>query len=105
MGRAHLRQARALRRARRRDADIVLESLRDYPGLQIKAALVATAKQLVAVGTGEGIVTDIWHTHWAIEQYTPSVAPAMRAARQQRQEIDFAAINTIHEPIAWAAMA
>jgi hypothetical protein len=84
---------------------IVLESLGDYPGLQIKAALVATAKQLVAVGTGEGIVADIWHTHWAIEQYTPSVAPAMRAARQQRQEIDFAAINMIHEPIAWAAMA
>jgi len=83
---------------------IVLESLRDYPGIQIKAALVATARQLVAVGTGEGIVADIWHTHWAIGQYTPSVAPAMRTARQQRQVIDFAAINVIHEPIAWAAM-
>jgi len=84
---------------------IVLESLRDYPAMQIKAAVVATAKQLVTVGTGEGIVTDIWHTHWVIEQYTPSVAPVMRAARQQRQEIDFIAINMIHEPIAWAAMA
>lgn len=84
---------------------IVLESLRDYPGMQIKAALVATAKQLVAVGTGEGIVTDMWHTHWAIEQYTPSVTPAMHAARQQRQPIDFAAINVIHEPVAWVAMA
>jgi hypothetical protein len=84
---------------------IVLESLRDYPGMQIKAALVATARQLLAVGTGEGIVSDMWHTHWAIEQYAPSTAPAMHAARQQRQVIDFTAINAIHEPVAWAAMA
>jgi hypothetical protein len=84
---------------------IVLESLRDYPALQIKAALVATGRQLIAVGTGEGIVTDMWHTHWVIEHFTPTVAPAMHAARQQREEIHFSAINAIHEPVAWAAMA
>jgi hypothetical protein len=84
---------------------IVLESLRDYPGTQIKAALVATGRQLLAVGTGEGIVTDMWHTHWAIEHFTPSAAPAMHAARQQHQEIDFAVFNAVHEPVAWAAMA
>ena len=39
---------------------IVLGSLRDYPALQIKDALIATARQLVTVGTGEGIVTSIW---------------------------------------------
>jgi hypothetical protein len=84
---------------------IVLESLRDYPALQLKAALIATAKQLVAVGTGEGIVTTIWHTHGMIENYTPSAAPAMRAARQQRGEVSFAAINAVDEPVAWAVMA
>ena len=41
---------------------IVLGSLRDYPFMQIRTALIATAQQLVAVGTGEGIVTDIWNT-------------------------------------------
>ena len=84
---------------------IVLGSLRDYPVMQIETALVATAKQLVAVGTGEGVVTTIWHTYGMIERYTPAVVPAMRAARQQHGEIDFEAINAVHEPVAWAAMA
>jgi hypothetical protein len=86
---------------------IVLESLRDYPGMQIKAALVATAKQLVTVGTGEGIVPleDMWHTHWTIEKYAATASPAMHAARQERQPINFATIDAIHKPIAWAAMA
>ena len=84
---------------------IVIESLRDYPVLQIRAALTATAQQLVAVRTGEGIRTDIWHTYGIMEHYTPSVVPAMRAARQQRGELGFAAINAIHVPVAWAVMA
>jgi hypothetical protein len=83
----------------------VLGSLRDYPLLQIKDALIATARQLVEVRTGEGVVNSIWHTYGIIEHYTPSTAPAMKAARQQRGEIHFAAINAIHEPVAWAVMA
>jgi hypothetical protein len=84
---------------------IVLGSLRDYPLLQIKDALIATARQLVDVGTGEGIVNSVWHTYGIIEHDTPSVAPAMKAARQQRGGIHFAAINAIHDPVAWVAMA
>jgi hypothetical protein len=84
---------------------IVLGSLRDYPLMQIDAALVATARQLVAVGTGEGVVTTIWHTYGMIEDHTPWVVPAMRAARQQQVGISFRAINMIQEPLAWAAMA
>jgi hypothetical protein len=84
---------------------IVLESLRDYPALQLKAALIATARQLVAVSTGEGVLTTIWHTCGMMERYTPSVMPAIRAARQQRGEIGFAAINAVHEPAAWVSMA
>ena len=84
---------------------IVLESLRDYPAMQIRTALVATARQLVNVGTGEGVVTPLWHTYGIIEHYTPAILPAMRAARQQRGEVDFKAINLVDKPIAWAAMA
>lgn len=86
---------------------IVLESLRDYPVMQLKAALINVAKQLVLVGTGFGVVpaTNMLHTSGIIEHYTPSVVPAMRAARQQRGEIGFAAINAVHEPVAWVAMA
>jgi hypothetical protein len=84
---------------------IVLGSLRDYPAMQAETALRAAALQLVEVATGEGIVTTLWHTYGIIERYTPSLVPAMRAARQQHGEIGFAAINAIDVPVAWAAMA
>jgi hypothetical protein len=84
---------------------IVLESLADHPGLQIKAAAVAAAKQLVSVATGEGVVTTIWHTYGIMERHTPGVVPAMRAARQQRGELRFEAINAMQVPIALVAMA
>jgi hypothetical protein len=84
---------------------IVLGSLRDYPAMQAETALRAAARQLVEVATGEGIVTTLWHTYGIIERYTPSVVPAMQAARQQHGEIGFAAINMIDVPVAWAVMA
>jgi hypothetical protein len=84
---------------------IVLGSLREYPAMQLKAALVDTAKQIVAVATGEGVLTTIWHTYSIMERYTPSVLPAMHAARQQHGEIDFGAINAVHVPVALVSMA
>ena len=83
---------------------IVLGSLREYPGMQIKAALIATARQLRAVRTGEGIIVTPYN-YDIMERYTPSVIPAMRAARQQQGAIDFRVINVIHRPLAWAALA
>jgi len=84
---------------------IVLGSLRDYPRLQVETALAATAKQLVRVGSGEGVIDRMWHTYGIMERYTPSVVPAMRTARQQRGGIAFAAINRLHVPIALASIA
>jgi hypothetical protein len=84
---------------------IVLGSLRDYPLMQIEKAVAATGRQLIAVATGEGVVTTIWHTYGIMQRYMPSVVPAMRAARQQHGEIRLAAINDIHVPVALAAMA
>src|SRR5215471_9205772 len=84
---------------------IVLESLVEYPGLQLETALEASAKQLVSVATGEGVLTTIFHTYGIMEHYTPSVVPAMRAARQQHGELRFEAINAVQVPLALAAMA
>ena len=105
LGRQRVQQARAFRRPRRRDAHIVLESLYDYPWMQLKAAIEATSEQLVSVKTGEGVLTTIWHTYGIMEKYTPSVAPAMQAARQQHGELHFRILNAIHVPIALAGMA
>ncbi len=84
---------------------IVLETLVEYPGLQLKAALAASAKQLVSVATGEGVLTSILHTYGIMERYTPSVVPAMRAARQQHGELHFEALNAVQVPLALGAMA
>ena len=84
---------------------IVLESLAEYPGRQLEAALVASAKQLVSVSTGEGVLTSILHTYGIMERYTPSVVPDMRAARQQHGELHFEALNAVQVPLALGAMA
>jgi hypothetical protein len=82
---------------------IVLESIGAYPWLQLKAAAGAAAKQLVSVGTGEGVVSSIWHTYAIIERDAPAAVPAMRAARQQQGKFDFTAINYLHVPVALAS--
>ena len=84
---------------------IVLDSLVEYPGMQLETALAASAKQLVSVSTGEGVLTVIWHTYGIMERYTPSAVPAMRAARQQHGELHFEALNAVQVPLALAAMA
>jgi hypothetical protein len=83
---------------------IALHSLADYPAWQAEAAIVATAQQLTDVATGEGTTVWIPHTYGIIERYMPAQLPAMRAARQQHQELDFASINRIHVPVALGSM-
>jgi hypothetical protein len=84
---------------------IVLESLRDYPLWQIEAAASAAVRQLLAVRTGEGVLNSNWHTYAIVEKFTPAALPAMKAARQQKGEIDFKLINQVHVPVALASMA
>jgi len=83
---------------------IVLESLVEYPGAQIETAISASARQLVKVESGEGVLNSIWHTYGIIERYMPTVVPAMRAARQQHGEVSFRALNEVHVPVALISM-
>jgi len=83
---------------------IVLESIAAYPWLQIKSAVLAAARQVVTVRSGEGVLNSIWHTYGMIEDHTPWNVPAMRAARQQHGEVSFETINRLHEPVALLAM-
>jgi len=85
-------------------AFIALHSLADYPAWQAQAALAGTAEQLVHVATGEGTTGWVPHTYAIIERYLPGQVRAMRAARQQHREIDFAAINRLHVPMALGSM-
>src|SRR5882757_7823321 len=83
---------------------IVTRSLAEYPLWQAEAAIVATARQLVHVATGEGTNGWIPHTYGIIERYLPAQLEPMRAARQQHWDINFAAINWIHIPVALASI-
>ena len=83
---------------------IAIESIAAYPWLQLKGAVFATAKQLVMVATGYGVQADIWHTYGTIETFAPEMLPAMKAARQQKGELDFKATNRVHVPVALATM-
>ena len=83
---------------------IVTHSLAEYPLRQTEAAIVATAEQLVHVATGEGTSGWIPHTYGIIEHYLPGQLKPMRAARQQHWDIDFAAVNWLHIPVALASM-
>ncbi len=86
-------------------ADIAVGSVIDYPGLQLKTATIATARQLAAVHTGEGILNSIWHTYGTIRRFTPQLVAPMQAARQQQGEMSFTAINRLDYPVALLSMA
>ena len=86
-------------------ADIAVASVIDYPGQQLKTATIATARQFVAVRTGEGVLNSIWHTYGTIRRFTPQLVAPMEAARQQHGEISFTAINRLDYPVALLSMA
>jgi hypothetical protein len=84
---------------------IATRALTEYPRLQAETALIATGRQLVDVHTGEGVLAWVMHSYGIIERFTPQLAPAMHAARQQKNEISFKTINDIHYPLALFCMA
>jgi len=86
-------------------AEIAVASLIDYPGLQLTTATIATARQLVAVHTGEGVLNSIWHTYGTIRRFTPQLVASMETARQQHGELSFTAINRLDYPVALLSMA
>lgn len=84
---------------------IAIDSLFEYPALQIQTAATATARQLIAVHTGEGVVHWTWHTYFIVHDFTPQLENDMWAARQQRGEISFTAVNALHYPLALLSIA
>jgi hypothetical protein len=87
-------------------ATITRDSLTLYPGLHVATALRSTAQQLVMVGSGDGIVYNVWDAYGEIERLTPQAVPAAHAARQRTGDLaDFAKLNLLQAPLAWLSMA
>lgn len=84
---------------------VALGSIAEFPLDVLKTTISATAEQLVSVRTGEGVVNWIWHTYFIVKDWAPQLQPTMWAAKQQKGEISFTAINAVHYPVALIAMA
>jgi hypothetical protein len=85
---------------------IIRESLSQYPGRHVMAALSATVQQLVQFTTGEGMRSnDNWHTESVFATLAPQALKQFRASRQQNDEFDFTLINVVQMPLAWLSMA
>lgn len=84
---------------------VALGSAAEFPLDVLKTTIEATAEQLVAVRTGEGVVNWIWHTYFIVKDWAPQLQPTMWAAKQQKGEISFTEINAVHYPVALIAMA
>lgn len=84
---------------------VALGAASEFPLDVLTSTIEATAAQLVAVRSGEGVVNWIWHTYFIVKDHAPQLQPAMWAARQQKGEISFTAINAVHYPAALIAMA
>lgn len=84
---------------------VALGAASEFPLDVLTSTIEATAAQLVAVRSGEGVVNWIWHTYFIVKDHAPQLQPAMWAARQQKGEISFTAINAVHYPVALIAMA
>jgi hypothetical protein len=83
---------------------IVLASLTAYPSHHLFAATASAAKQLTMVATGEGVHSDLMHTHRIIEQYLPQHTPFLQTSRQHRGELSFAGVNRVHVSVAYGSM-
>ncbi len=84
---------------------IALACLADYPMLQLKSVLTASATQLTMVETGAGVVRWVWDSYYSIKNHVPAALPAMDASRQHRVDIDFTGLNRLHVPVVYLAMA
>lgn len=84
---------------------IVLESLTLYPAEHLKTALASTAKQFIAIATGDGLTPWNWGTQYAMEKFAPDALRGYVAGRQATSEFDFSRVNTIHVPLQALAIA
>ena len=78
------------------DDRMILDSLKRYPLMQVKAALYDSVLQFFEFRTGDGIVSQIQILWPELKLVAPSQLPAYARARQQRQKIRFRELNMVH---------
>jgi hypothetical protein len=75
---------------------MVTDMIAHYPGLVIGGTLRDTAQQLVMFRTGDQIEPQEWAISASLRKFVPNQMRAYLHARQQRGQIRFALVNTVH---------
>jgi len=78
---------------------IVLESLKRYPVMHLRAAVYDSLVQFLQFKTGDGIEPQQSITEPNFLRVIPAQIPAYREARQQQGLIRFKTLNLIHVPV------
>jgi hypothetical protein len=81
------------------DSRIILESLKRYPVMHLKAAVSDSLLQFVQFKTGDGIEPQLQVLESGFKRMIPRQVPAYLEARQQRGLIRFKTLNLIHVPV------
>ena len=78
------------------DNRMIMDSLKRYPMMQVKAALYDSVLQFFEFRTGDGIESQERIIRPELKLVSPAQIPAYMRARQQRQKIRFQTLNMIH---------
>jgi hypothetical protein len=81
------------------DSRIILESVRRYPVMNLKAAVMDSLQQFVDFRTGDGIEPQLTILEAGFKHLIPSQVPAYLEARQQRGTLRFRTLNLVHVPV------
>jgi hypothetical protein len=81
------------------DSRIIMESLKCYPLMHLKAAVTDSLLQFLEFKTGDGIEPQLTVLESGFKHMIPGQVPAYLEARQQRGLIRFKTLNMIHVPV------
>jgi len=81
------------------DSRIIVESLKRYPVMHLRAAITDSLLQFLQFKTGDGIEPQLNILESGFRRMIPHQVPAYLGARQQRNLIRFKTLNLIHVPV------
>jgi hypothetical protein len=86
------------------DSHIIVESVKRYPLMNLKAAVQDSLMQFLEFKTGDGIEPQLTILEAGFKHLIPSQVPAYLEARQQRGTLRFKTLNMIHVPVGFLSV-
>jgi hypothetical protein len=92
------------RQQQQEDRRMILDSLKRYPFLHVRAAISDSVRQMLMFRTGDGIEPQEWVLEPEFRRMIPRQLNAYLGARQQMGLLRFNTLNLIHVPIGAISM-